>query len=238
MLRIKSLVLLFVVSTNLSAASITYDFSGTLTSTYDANLNLDVLNADYIYPVGVDIGTAFSASLTLNDDLGALNGTLDFDIGGLYYGHKNLSGAATVCDDNSCTRFGDYDDPTRTIIYDVTLSEQTTLVDTNMPLSDTNILGSWLTISVDQDTTKPERSTLLSDLPISSINFHIWSMYEYDAMVDCPACVEGYTYVPVGQGWDLSGVSAELTAVPVPTAAWLFGSGLIGLAGFAKRKKA
>ena len=31
--------------------------------------------------------------------------------------------------------------------------------------------------------------------------------------------------------------SGDITAVPVPAAAWLFGSGLIGLAGFAKRKK-
>jgi hypothetical protein len=28
----------------------------------------------------------------------------------------------------------------------------------------------------------------------------------------------------------------QLTAVPVPAAVWLFGSGLIGLVGFARRK--
>ncbi len=32
--------------------------------------------------------------------------------------------------------------------------------------------------------------------------------------------------------------SGNVSAVPVPAAAWLFGSGLIGLVGFAKRKKA
>jgi len=40
---------------------------------------------------------------------------------------------------------------------------------------------------------------------------------------------------------DGSGVSsfdAEIQAVPVPAAVWLFGSGLIGLAGLARRKKA
>lgn len=40
----------------------------------------------------------------------------------------------------------------------------------------------------------------------------------------------------------LSGLPAQLlsspSAVPVPAAAWLFGSGLIGLAGIARRKKA
>ena len=36
--------------------------------------------------------------------------------------------------------------------------------------------------------------------------------------------------------WDAN--SFSVTAVPVPAAVWLFGSGLIGLAGFARRKKA
>ena len=32
--------------------------------------------------------------------------------------------------------------------------------------------------------------------------------------------------------------SGDVSAVPVPAAVWLFGSGLIGLVGFARRKKA
>jgi len=52
-----------------------------------------------------------------------------------------------------------------------------------------------------------------------------------------------------GQSWINSGsfsssnllsvyaMSQELTAVPVPAAAWLFGSGLLGIAGLARRKK-
>lgn len=32
--------------------------------------------------------------------------------------------------------------------------------------------------------------------------------------------------------------SGDISAVPIPAAVWLFGSGLIGLAGFARRKKA
>ena len=32
--------------------------------------------------------------------------------------------------------------------------------------------------------------------------------------------------------------SGDISAVPVPAAVWLFGSGLIGLAGFDRRKKA
>ncbi len=41
---------------------------------------------------------------------------------------------------------------------------------------------------------------------------------------------DGYTY-----NYD---ISATVSSVPVPAAAWLFGSGLLGLVGIAKRKKA
>lgn len=38
--------------------------------------------------------------------------------------------------------------------------------------------------------------------------------------------------------WRIDDVAVNLSSVPVPAAVWLFGSGLIGLAGFARRKKA
>ena len=37
--------------------------------------------------------------------------------------------------------------------------------------------------------------------------------------------------------WDVSGFSVTSTVVPLPAAAWLFGSGLIGLVGIARYKK-
>jgi len=52
------------------------------------------------------------------------------------------------------------------------------------------------------------------------------------------------TGLPVGttdETWAIDNVEVVLggvSAVPVPAAAWLFGSGLIGLVGFARRKKA
>ena len=35
-----------------------------------------------------------------------------------------------------------------------------------------------------------------------------------------------------------AGLSATVTAIPIPPAVWLFGSGLLGLVGIARRKKA
>lgn len=51
--------------------------------------------------------------------------------------------------------------------------------------------------------------------------------------VDCganPSCVSDVYF-------DNVSVTADVSAVPVPAAAWLFGSGLIGLVGMARRKK-
>ena len=38
--------------------------------------------------------------------------------------------------------------------------------------------------------------------------------------------------------WDNVSITADVSAVPVPAAAWLFGTGLLGLIGVARRKKA
>ena len=45
------------------------------------------------------------------------------------------------------------------------------------------------------------------------------------------SCISDYS-------WDNVSIMADVNAVPVPAAAWLFGSGLLGLVGVARRKKA
>ena len=45
--------------------------------------------------------------------------------------------------------------------------------------------------------------------------------------------------ISVGQsGWGVENVRMDVQVVPVPAAVWLFGSGLLGLVGMARRKKA
>jgi len=57
-----------------------------------------------------------------------------------------------------------------------------------------------------------------------------------DSVISCAIDAENdYGRIDFAQGeW----VVTEVSAVPIPAAVWLFGSGLIGLAGFARRKKA
>ena len=56
---------------------------------------------------------------------------------------------------------------------------------------------------------------------------------EYTLLIDALAYIDSATSATASFDYDL-----QLTAVPVPAAVWLFGSGLIGLVGFARRKKA
>ena len=49
--------------------------------------------------------------------------------------------------------------------------------------------------------------------------------------------VAGAGFTSVGYTVHLTGAVAEPSAIPVPAAAWLFGSGLVGLAGIARRRK-
>jgi len=60
---------------------------------------------------------------------------------------------------------------------------------------------------------------------------------------DVPSATYSLTIIakvnhPGGSPTEVSSFDAEISAVPVPAAVWLFGSGLLGLIGMARRKKA
>ncbi len=60
-------------------------------------------------------------------------------------------------------------------------------------------------------------STSFTLTSTTDVNFYIWDSYYLD---------------------NLGGISLNISSVPVPAAAWLFGSGLIGLIGVARRSRA
>ncbi len=59
----------------------------------------------------------------------------------------------------------------------------------------------------------------------------------YRLIVEAISDADGQN-INLGSGSAAGDFGLELTAVPVPAAVWLFGSGLLGLAGVARRKKA
>jgi hypothetical protein len=68
----------------------------------------------------------------------------------------------------------------------------------------------------------------------TTFDFHMFANEFIDPAEDpLPACCGGYT-----AQWHQQGSGAYTAPVPIPAAVWLFGSGVLGLAGFARRKKA
>ena len=65
---------------------------------------------------------------------------------------------------------------------------------------------------------------------------------EFDDILDADliaGLLAGQTYINVHTAENPGGgIRGQLQAVPIPAAAWLFGSGLLGLIGIARRKKA
>lgn len=86
-------------------------------------------------------------------------------------------------------------------------------------------------------------ATALSNTgPFSNVQFYYWSSTEYAPstsyawLFPMDYGVQGFSDKTNSHyAWAVQ--SGDVSPVPVPAAVWLFGSGLIGLAGLAKRKK-
>ena len=90
------------------------------------------------------------------------------------------------------------------------------------------------------DTSTPANGFTLDDLFLHGIDtlseFKSIKPWEGEALVDS-VYLDGGVTGPYSGTWG-SGTVQSLAAVPVPAAVWLFGSGLLGLVGMARRKKA
>jgi hypothetical protein len=59
-----------------------------------------------------------------------------------------------------------------------------------------------------------------------------------DGTLGIPVAQEGPFYDPNYGGFNFNfNLQGSMTVVPIPAAVWLFGSGLLGLLGLARRKK-
>lgn len=229
----------FVLISSSYAATSVYQMSGTVDYMVDYNENTDYFGVDRVYPDSISVGAPFSVILTLSGDLGALSGTIDFDLGGVYQGHHNIGGGTSLCDGHTCTAGGytdangvyhgdgEYGDPLFPYVGRVFLGNEGSAVTTNLPFLNYNGLWTFVSLDFAPYTSKPAITTSLSDLPVSSISFSLGSYYHEYQEVSCPECVEGYTFVPFGQGWSLTGASNAIVAVPEPAAVWSLGFGLL-----------
>lgn len=122
--------------------------------------------------------------------------------------------------------------------YDITLFYDFDPAFDNGPagLGSINITNSII-FSADPAATKVEGSEnlMFSYLATDTAGFLVAPTYPaFD-----PNALGEYNFgISVGQsGWGVENVRMDVQVVPVPAAAWLFGSGLLGLVGIARRKK-
>jgi hypothetical protein len=229
------------------AAAAHYVSSGTLDYVQDQNsIFLDFFGEQHAYPQNIDTGTPFTVSLTLDGNLNAFAGFADFDIGGIYQGHMNVTASALVCGDmdgyDVCSSL-DSGLPLPWL-ESVSFFGESNSAPTNLPVSDLNG-GKWLfsfSLKLAPNTPAPSADTSLTALPIESMNLWLWSAYSGTRVGPCAAgwgdmCPEGQSAMyGITQGWSINGTATTLTEVPLPSAAWLFGSAVIGLMGGRLRK--
>jgi len=241
----KTLLFLCVVSatTSIQAAPVTYNFSGVITNyTFNTAFTSDpfgssigpgtMFTGSYTYDPNEQLGSTvsststtyrfFTSSSSMNVQIASLdltNGdnnsriviTNDFSGSDSYLAQSVSTGAGVGAEVGSIPEsiIGDSLLSFGTIL----LSDSTGAVFTNMDLPET-----------------------LPSLDMFDNPSFFWGLES--SMIDCPDpdfCNEIITEIYTFEG-TLSSLS--VSSVPVPAAVWLFGSGLIGLIGVARKKKA
>lgn len=229
---------------DVAAVPIHYVSYGALDYVQDQNSFLDLIGEQSAYPQGIGPGTPFTISMTLDGNLEQYDGFVDFDIGGIYQGHMNVSGNAAVCDYgdiHTCSNF----ESGLPWLESVSIVGESTDAPTNLPVAYLNG-GNWLfwfSLEMPANTPTPASADVsLTDLPVESMSLWLWSAYSATHVGPCPAgfesfCGDGGTALyNVTQGWSIDATPTTLATVPLPSTVWLFGSGVVGLMGGGLRR--
>jgi hypothetical protein len=158
-------------------------------------------------------------------ELGGLGGALDFDIG-----LNTVTGTARA---NFGTRSFDFDD------FTFNLPERSQLTSITYNLLSINARSPTSTLLI---LIPALRQTILSPTIISSEQIFLLRTVSPIPLfgAQLPRTEESFFFVNAYSGfgdyvWDYR-LDIEVSSVPLPTAAWLFSSGLIGLIGVVRRK--
>lgn len=215
---------MLIVSANVNAATIS--FTGTL-----GFIEMD--NGSSIYS-GLSVGDSFSGGFIIGDtssDASSIDNIAPqargYNFTGTPYGGIITDGSITTVGVNSSVGIGDNDGMGDDTFYLNNLYEPDIPYDT---VSDT-----WDVSS--------SNGTQSFGLTLYSLDIGAFSGLDYKIL---PYTLEQADYAifyiedtdATGTTYLATGILTSVTVVPIPAAVWLFGSGLIGLIGVARRKKA
>lgn len=211
----KALLTVGLLATSFSAQSqlITVDFTGNVT-----DLGL-LLTGD-----GVMVGSSVSGSFSYDTNGGGALSSFDISIGNVFSSSMTGSGVLNVQNDQQNGSATLPADGLTALTGDTSSSAINGLVDPTMQfgLLRDNVLGDlW------HDTLPPDLADW-ANVTLADINDPDWRWLDFE--------VANTNHFSDDQiRFDVS--SFQVTAVPVPAAIWLFGSGLIGLMAFSRGRK-
>jgi len=230
----------------LGTLSICFAPAAMAVSTYDAEASFSLTLADVTDMTGATVTSGWSVE-ALGDDLGGVD---------LFeFGDASASGTTSVIDPAVSLSILDWITQTSTASGTATNGNSWTAALTALEIFVENISGQELTFSFDYDITATAWATgdeaqanatvdMLDDLGFVDILAEADAEVMFGSAFSDDSQIGSFAFTLLdGEFNNISGFvdsigSASASAVPVPAAVWLFGSGLLGLVGVARRKKA
>jgi len=216
--------------------------SGLNTSSTSVSISSAIYNTGINNNAGTVMSTSImykAAAQTNGPDVrlgftGSLSGTFPSSTGSPFIWAESFNDLSKI----TAAREGDGVTGSSSLLYlnqdDFTVAEGN-WIRISMVLNNVNGTGLY-TGSVSFDDFGASGTSLVSSLATNNINFTSTALSDMEFLYAGFALSDTDALFGVTESFD--NFSVEVSAVPVPAAAWLFGSGLIGLIGFAKRKKA
>lgn len=237
---------------NVSAASIiTFDFTGRLTVVMSGQVISNSSAATLSDPTGVQ--TPINASLTYDTDIGVTSSTLSVSMGDWWGSPATIHNITTTTISGTTIDAlllgdwnGNYDMPAHiqwdasglmnAISYGLQVGDKLSGNSLYRDYNSDHVYDPSELLTANLGSVTPYSDTLIAGMGVP---------LQYYAPLAATSATQGFSdgpftglklYLDIGSGNSMYVTS--VSSVPIPAAVWLFGPGLLGLIGFAKRKKA